>query len=554
MRHLTLLLALVLTIGLHAPPAFGGVDAARTGDDADPIAAAITISQRLGQADQVVLGRADLFADNLAATALTSGSAPLLLTEGGPDGGLPTQVEAEIQRLLGQPSPCQGQVDVYLVGGVNAISEATQDQVEGMGYCSRRLAGPGRVQTAVVVAREVRRTGGGTDVVIARADDWADAATAGAWASRNRVPVVVTDRVSLHPDVQAFLNESGSGTAWLVGGSAALAPAVEQAVPAQWNVRRVAGPTREGTAVAVLEEMWGPQARSVALVNGRDTLGWAYAFAAAWLGQTDDRAQLYALQDGSLATESRDAITARTPESVLAVGTPTLVSDAALQEATGGGPPPADGPSFRAVYVIPSDVAPFDGREAGIANVAEEASRWLNGQTGDLTPRFARDGGAIDVVVINAPATEAEFNAGTVDYRSILADIRVHPDDVPMAWVEAGDPAGGTCGYTSFDDTGRSIIMEMDACGGIYPSPSDVFPYNGTYLPTHEMVHAFGAVPSCAPNHDGTGHVTDDARDILSSVGRDFENLVLDVGNDDYFRHGIPGCTDIADSPLWEVQ
>ena len=70
----------------------------------------------------------------------------------------------------------------------------------------------------------------------------------------------------------------------------------------------------------------------------------------------------------------------------------------------------------------------------------------------------------------------------------------------------------------------------------------------------HELFHALGAVMECAANYDSNGnHVNDDPADLMySGIGaRRVGVTAIDVGTDDYYGHGIPGCWDTQDSPLW---
>jgi hypothetical protein len=66
-----------------------------------------------------------------------------------------------------------------------------------------------------------------------------------------------------------------------------------------------------------------------------------------------------------------------------------------------------------------------------------------------------------------------------------------------------------------------------------------------------------GAVGSCAPHYGRNGHVTDNPRDIVydqppGGPPPASDDLLLDPGHDDYFRHDRGGCPDIADHPLWD--
>ena len=70
------------------------------------------------------------------------------------------------------------------------------------------------------------------------------------------------------------------------------------------------------------------------------------------------------------------------------------------------------------------------------------------------------------------------------------------------------------------------------------PTP---WPYGATYLTAHEMTHAFGAVPACAPHYDLVP-ATSTTNDVLYAGpgDRDWNNIQLDPGHDDYYGHGRP--------------
>jgi hypothetical protein len=73
----------------------------------------------------------------------------------------------------------------------------------------------------------------------------------------------------------------------------------------------------------------------------------------------------------------------------------------------------------------------------------------------------------------------------------------------------------------------------------------------------HEIVHLLGFASSCgnnptsAENISHTGDFNNDlmwAPDANSTAYWDTENMALDPGNDDYFKHNIPHCPDLANS------
>lgn len=269
----------------------------------DPSALSVRISgERFADddADHVVLASAERFPDALAGTAL-SGVGPMLLTR---SAGLTEAVAREIERVL----PSGG--TVYLLGGEAALSPAVEDAVVALGHQPLRLQGPTRVHTAVEVARTVVALYGSQDPVVARAgaaggDEtaaWADSVAIGAWTAASRNPVLLTDSTSLSPQVDAVLRELGIGLTTIVGGTAAVSEAVEQALP---GPRRVAGASRTGTAVAIDAEL--VLGGGVVLVDGFAVDGWASGLAGAGLAADRGWSVLLAA-DGFLPADTAGAL------------------------------------------------------------------------------------------------------------------------------------------------------------------------------------------------------------------------------------------------------
>lgn len=218
--------------------------------------------------------------------------------------------------------------------------------------------------------------------------------------------------------------------------------------------------------------------------------------------------------------------------------------DAAAHHVSGHGDPT----TIHAAYVVPSDVSAVAGRSQGIHDTVIAVQEWFAPQTDGRYPVFVRDDTAITVATVVLDETAAELAAMSTfeGDATITAQIRAgYPATAESElFVFLEGSLGSACGYSS-----SLVMIPIDNCG-IAPT-SQAFPFGATYLVAHEVTHMLGAVPSCAPNHV-SGHVDDDNRDIiyLGPSGRDWFNLMLDPGNDDYFRHGRDDCYDIDDSPL----
>jgi hypothetical protein len=223
---------------------------------------------------------------------------------------------------------------------------------------------------------------------------------------------------------------------------------------------------------------------------------------------------------------------------------------------TPGLPPNANlANSFRVVYALPSDQSADPAIVPGILHEIDLVAGWFAGQTGGHQPRFYAPGGTLAVDTVTLAMTRAALE-GAADPLTTLAN-GLHglgygtSGETVVAYVAS---KGIACGITQASNgAATTVALWMPACD-IYPSATTPsFPYNATYLAAHEMTHAFGAVPDCAPHSDGTGHVNDDPRDVLygGPLQRDFLNTTLDPGHDDYYGTGRTDCLDIASSPFW---
>jgi putative cell wall-binding protein len=284
-----------------APPAqarpTGWQTSRRLGGTVNVVNAAVDVSRGSfvdGTAEHVLIGRDDVFADSLAGAALAGKDGPILYTSGGPDGELAPQTQTELRRVLGPATGCNGGKTVFILGGANAVSKQVEDDIKAMGYCVRRFSGGSRVETSVAIAEEVLRRTGSTQVLLARADIWADAATGGAYAAAAGAPIVVTQSSELHQAVAGFLGQHKPKDLVLLGGDAALSPDVHAAAAKLATVRRVSGQARDLTAVAIASQLWPSQQPSgVVLVNGYAETGWAYALAAAVPAAREGAVQIY---------------------------------------------------------------------------------------------------------------------------------------------------------------------------------------------------------------------------------------------------------------------
>ncbi|MHB8671167.1 MAG: cell wall-binding repeat-containing protein [Acidimicrobiales bacterium] len=205
-------------------------------------------------ATHAVLARGEDYSDALAGSYLAGAEAgPVLLTTG--DHLHPATVDA-FAKL--------GVTSVDVLGGPGAIADAVVADLTSRGLSVRRVAGDDRFSTAAAVAQAAASAGGdggvgslgsdGRTALVASGQSFADALAAGPLSWVRHLPLLLGTQAGL-PDVTlGALKSLGIQHVVLVGGSAALGPAVEGAVTgAGMSVSRLAGDTRAGTATAIAD-------------------------------------------------------------------------------------------------------------------------------------------------------------------------------------------------------------------------------------------------------------------------------------------------------------
>jgi putative cell wall-binding protein len=174
---------------------------------------------------------------------------------------------------------------------------------------ARRIAGADRIATAVAVSSAGWLSA--DDVVVATARDYADALAGGALAAARNAPLLLTEPGHLPDAVAQEIRRLRPGSAWILGGDAAVAPAVEarlaDLVP---TVQRVAGANRFETAARVASTAHSATSEVVvALGRHREPArAWPDAVAAGALAATPARIPTLLTNAGSLPTETQAAL------------------------------------------------------------------------------------------------------------------------------------------------------------------------------------------------------------------------------------------------------
>jgi hypothetical protein len=239
------------------PPANAPVVARIAGGDryGTAIAVSKTSFPKNGSASAVVLATGESFPDALSGAPLAAQKGgPLLLT---PSKTVDPDVVAEIHRVLAPGGK------VYVLGGVNAVSDKV---VAGLGLPAgqiTRIAGTDRFGTSLAIANQLNNPHG--NVVLATGDNFADALTAAPFSAvygagtGGPAAILLTDDRKLPAAVAGFV--AGAHSVAAVGGQAVTAAA---SLPNRDVHAQFAGTDRFATAAMVSTQFSNPHTVGVA--------------------------------------------------------------------------------------------------------------------------------------------------------------------------------------------------------------------------------------------------------------------------------------------------
>ena len=201
-----------------------------------------------GTVDDVVMVSGRHWTDAVVAASFAARlDAPVLMT---PPGELRDDALEFLKRV--------GAEEVHVVaGGVwpdTNVSPEVSAQLREAGLSAFLAGGADQYSVGVGIARWLGQPGSlsrtGSSVIIANGEVFADALVAGPLSYKSEVPVLLTPRDELHPEVADYLRDASIAHVVLMGGTAALSEEVESAIRALGisNVDRMAGASRFETA------------------------------------------------------------------------------------------------------------------------------------------------------------------------------------------------------------------------------------------------------------------------------------------------------------------
>ena len=223
-------------------------------------------------------------------------------------------------------------------------------------------------------------------------------------------------------------------------------------------------------------------------------------------------------------------------------------------------PDDSDLPQIHLVYAIPADGVDrsFDTNGA-IRTSVEAVSYWFRDQSGGLDLRWDTYNGELDIAFLRLVSPEALITSAGAFVREALerelkAAGAIQPNKQYMVYYDGGSTY--SCGGGAWPPLIYGVVSAMYLQGeppgaaGCGTNVLGASPAATGYLDIamfHEFIHSLGLVSTCAPNQHLAGHVSDSSNDLMWAGDAPWELPPrLDIGNDDYFRHGDSDCPDLA--------
>ena len=196
--------------------------------------------------DTIIVASGESYPDALSGSYLsTMKNAPILLTN--------KSMNSTVLDYINENLSTGGMV--YILGGVNSVSQSFEDSLDEAGIQNKRLSGNTRVETNLAILEEAQVNG--DKILISTAYNYADSLS----ASASGLPVLLLDtNANKLTDAQKDFLEAHSGCEfYILGGVNTVSEKLTEAVGAYGTVQRVSGDTREATSVAVASFVENPE-------------------------------------------------------------------------------------------------------------------------------------------------------------------------------------------------------------------------------------------------------------------------------------------------------
>jgi hypothetical protein len=220
------------------------------------------------------------------------------------------------------------------------------------------------------------------------------------------------------------------------------------------------------------------------------------------------------------------------------------------------------------MYVLPSDRADRAlDTDGTLKNTVSSFENWLAGKTRGRALRIDAFQGSIDITFLHLNQTDAQMASyGAFVRDQIEAEMKAAGFNAPhkIYAVYYDGTSNTACGGGAWPPTLPGTVAALYLNGlpdSSVPCATNEFagpdgpPTYLEFAMLHELMHTLGFVATCSPHQWRGGHVSDNPNDLMWAgdgpwAPDGWASVVLDSGNDDYYRAPVRGCLDFASSPF----
>lgn len=189
----------------------------------------------------------------------------------------------------------------------------------------QRIAGSDRINTAILISREGWASS--SFVVLANGFSYPDALAGVPLAAAVEAPILLTSGKQLEPAVLAEIKRLGAGTVYILGGTAAIGSAVENALNSNgFSVRRLSGSNRYETAVKIALELELRSDRKFTNFFLVSSQSFADALSISAVAAIDGNPILYVPKDGAISDVTAEFMYGTVCRSTTIIGGTAAVS------------------------------------------------------------------------------------------------------------------------------------------------------------------------------------------------------------------------------------
>jgi hypothetical protein len=220
------------------------------------------------------------------------------------------------------------------------------------------------------------------------------------------------------------------------------------------------------------------------------------------------------------------------------------------------------GPQIHFVYALPADGVDRRLDETGaLEGSVGSFQAWLAAETGGANLRVDTYQGSLDVSFFRLAATDAAVaSRGAFVREAVEQELRAagfdRRDRIYAVYYDGSSTYACGGAFWPPQLNGNAVVMYLRGrppgavCESNGFAAASSPPTYWEYSMLHDLLHGLGMVPTCAPHHHLSGHVSDFANDLMWAGNQPWLFPArLDIGRDDYYGHGRTDCADLARSP-----